>query len=178
MSNQAAVREQKKQVVGEIKSRIENGSLMLITEYRGMSMAQMTELRRLIQGDGGCMTVFKNTLSRFALKELSIEFPETMLEGPTALINTTGDVAKISKAVTKFAKDVEVFKIRGGILENKVIQESTIQELATLPSREELIAKVIGGIKSPLTSLVAVLSTPARGLVYALDAVKKQKENQ
>ncbi len=171
-----ATREKKVKVVGTIKEKVQNANLLLITDFRGMTVAEMTEMRSQIRDDGGRMTIYKNTMSRLALKELNIVFPEAMLQGPSALINTTGDISKISKVVVKFAKETDNFKIRGGILESNVIDTDTIQALASLPSREELIAKVIGGIKAPITSFVAALSGPCRGLVYTLEAIKKQKE--
>ena len=167
---------EKQKVVDKIKDNIDNSSLVVFTDYRGVDATGMTGLRKTLKSENATVAVLKNTLIRRALGELKYDYPKEVLIGPSAMVSTTDDAAKTAKILVKFSKEEEAFEIKGGILENVIIDVQTVSELAMLPSKDELIAKVVGTIKAPLNNLVMVLSGPARGIVLALNAIKEQKE--
>jgi large subunit ribosomal protein L10 len=175
MSNEQALKE-KKESVSQIKKKFEASNLSVVTEYSGLSVKQLTILRQQLKKENAELSVFKNTLVRFALDEIGVVYDRSLLEGPTAFITTTGDASKVSKLIVKYAKDNEKLVLKAAVLDNQMLNESGINDLAALPSRDELIAKVVGGIKSPLTGLVMALSGPLRGLVYTLQAIKDKKQ--
>jgi large subunit ribosomal protein L10 len=171
----STIRQQKEAVVEQIQEKISKNQLAIFTDYRGLNVANITELRRKLRECNSEMTIYKNTFSRMALNGLEIKYPEDVLIGPTAIITAGESVAETAKILVKFAKQHDVVKIKGGVLENKCITDNEIQEIAKLPSREELIAKTVGAIKAPITGLVMTLSGPLRGFVYALNSIKDKK---
>ena len=175
MANTINLKE-KKEKIEELQQRFEDASIVIFTHYRGLTVSELTGIRKDIRPEGGQLSVVKNTFSRRALKNLSVDADEALV-GPTAVITTSGDPSKLSKLISKAAKSSENFEITGGFFENKVVDKKTINNLANLPSREELIAKVVGGIKSPLTGLVGSLSSPIRGIIGVLNSIKNEKEN-
>lgn len=170
------IRQEKVDAVEEIKSRVSVAPLTLFFDYRGLTVAQVSQLRSEIRKAKGKMGVYKNTLSRIALKELGIETPESYVKGPTAIINSSQDDAtEVAKIVVKFVKDNEVVTLKGGVLEGLAVNETTVNSLASLPSREVLIAQTVGAIKAPLSNLVYALSSPINGLVNVLNSIKDKK---
>lgn len=175
MANAVSLKEKQAQV-DALQGQFKDASIVIFSHYSGLSVAELTELRNEIRPDGGVLKVVKNTLSRRALQNLSCDADSTLV-GPTAVITTTGDPSKLSKVISKAAKGSEVFEITGGYFEDQVIDTKMINSLANLPSRDELIAKVVGGIKAPLTGLVGSLSSPIRGIIGVLNSIKNNKEN-
>lgn len=170
------IKPEKKDALQKIKSKIEQGTISIFADYRGLTVGQVTKLRVAIRKKNGEMYVCKNTLARRALQELNIACPDALLSGPSALINTTADPVQMTKVLVDAAKDMEKLTIKGGIFQNESVDESKIKQLAKLPSREVLIAQVIGQIKAPLTALVMTISGPIRGLVYVLKAIEEKKQ--
>ena len=170
-----AVQLEKEKVVGTIKEKINDSTVVVFADFRGLSVGELTSLRKQVRKEGGSAVVYKNTLAKRALDELNIACPNAFLEGPSLFLNAQ-DPVKLTKILVKFAKDVESFSIKGGFLDKAVLNEKDLTALATLPSREELIAQVVGTVKAPLTKLVTSLSSPIRGLVYSLNAVKEKKQ--
>lgn len=170
------IRQEKVDAVEEIKSRVSVAPLTLFFDYRGLTVSQVSELRSEIRKANGKMGVYKNTLSRLALSSLGISTPESYVKGPTAIINSSADDAtEIAKIVVKFVKDNDVVTLKGGILEGQAVNESIVNSLASLPSREVLIAQTVGAIKAPLTNLVYALSSPISGMVNVLNSIKDKK---
>ena len=170
-----ANKELKQQIVADIKTKLEAANSVVLTDYRGLNVAQVTELRRQMREAGVEYKVLKNTMIRFAAQELGLEDLEPFLEGPTAVAFSTDHVAP-AKIIYDFAKSNKALEVKVGVLEGKVIQAAQVKALADLPSREELLAKVVGGMQAPLYGVASVLSGTLRSFVYALDAVRKQKE--
>ena len=164
--------EEKKKIVEEIKAEVEKSTLVIASDYRGISANGANELRSKLRESGASATVQKNTLVRLALKDLGISYPEEMLVGPTLLIQSGEDVASVSKALVGFIKENEKTQIKGGLLEKSYIDEAGVKALAELPSREELVAKTVYMIKSPLSGLVSSVSSPLRGLVAVLKQIE------
>lgn len=165
----------KEQIVAEIKENISNSDVAIMTQYVGMNVAQATELRKKLREAGAQFKVYKNTLARLALRELDLESAADMMEGPTSWAFCKDPVAP-AKILKDFAKDVQFVAMRGGILTGSVVSAAQLEALADLPSREQLIAQVVGTIAMPLRNTVGVLSALPRNLVNALDQIRKQKE--
>ena len=171
------VLELKKKEVEEIVEDINSSEIILFTDYRGLTVNQFSNLKKELRKEQARIKVSKNTLIRRALSSLSIEYPKEYVVGPSALVSTKGDLVNTVKVITKFSKESEVLVIKGGILEKSIIDEPKIQQIAKMPSKQELIGKVVGGIKSPITNLVICLSSPTRGLMNVLNAIANKKEN-
>ncbi len=156
---------QKKEEVTKLAEKIKNAKLVLLTDYRGINVTDDTQLRRDLRGANATCNVIKNNITRRALKEAGIEGLEENLVGPTAVIMSDEDYLEASKIIYKFGKDNEFYKIKGGVIEGKVMTAEEIITLAKLPSREALLSMLAGALLANI-SKVAV----------ALNEVKKQKE--
>ena len=169
------VKENKRELVKEIKNRLTSSEIALLTDYRGLNAHEMTDLRRKLREGGIDFKIFKNTLMRLAAKECQLDELEQFLTGPTAVAFGFDDPAVAAKLLASFADEHEALQIKGGILSGEVIPSSTIQTLAKLPSREELLAKLVGTINAPIYRLVNVMSSPMRRLVTALGIMTQDK---
>jgi large subunit ribosomal protein L10 len=176
MTPTSTVKPKKKEAVQNIVKNIQESSLLAIADFRGLSVQDINAIRAKLREQNAKMQVYKNTLTRIAFKECNIEYPKEMLIGPSVLINTTEDIINISKALVESTKAYEHFEIKGGVLEQKIINNDVIEELAKLPGREALIAKAVMLIKSPITNFVMTLSNPIRNLTYVLNSIKEKKQ--
>lgn len=169
---------QKKGRVVSLKDQMAQSKLAVVSDYRGLTVKEMTELRRRIQAAGGDYTVAKNTLVRRALAETEgAPQIDQMLKGPTAVIFGYEDPVGPIKALMDYLKETKKeLDIRGGILDGRTVTSKDLQQIATLPSREEMVAKLMGSMQSPAQGVVITLSGVARKLVFALEAIRKQKE--
>ncbi|MFA6988689.1 MAG: 50S ribosomal protein L10 [Candidatus Gastranaerophilaceae bacterium] len=172
-----ATKAQKNDKIAEIKETIANAKVAVVADYRGLTVAQITDLRRKLQEEKGNLTVVKNTLAKKALEGTNFESLSEFLQGPTAIAFGYGDEVSPARILSKFAKTNDKVKLRGGSLDGKPLDAKQVDELAKLPSKEELIAKMLGSINSPATGLVGCVQGVMRGLVIAMDGVRKQKEN-
>ena len=166
---------QKREVIDGIGGKMKAAKAMVFADYRGLTVEQDTELRSSLRKAGVEYKVVKNTLTRFAAKENGLEGLSNYLSGPTAMASSAGDPVAPAKIMSEYAKKFENLKIKVGVLEGKVIDPDGIKALADLPSREVLIAKVLGGFNAPLSGFVNVLNGNLRGLVVALNAIAEQK---
>lgn len=174
-----AVTQEKIQTVAEIKEKLSSTKGAVLTNYRGLTVAQDTKLRRKLREAGVEYRVFKNTMTRIAAKEAGIEGLDTYLEGPTAIAMSYTDPVAPAKVISDFVKEhkLQALEVKAGLVEGKVINADSVKALASLPPREVLIAKALGSMQAPISGLVNVLSGSLRNLVYALEAVRKQKES-
>jgi len=169
--------EEKQKVVEEIKAKFQNSTGVVLADYRGLTVTEVTDLRVQLRNAGVEYRVLKNTMVRRAANELGIEGLDKFLEGPTAVAFSADPVAP-AKILSEFSKKNKKFTIKAGVLEGKVIDSERIKDLANLPSREVLLAQVLAGIQAPLQGMVNVLQGPIRKLGYALEEVRKLKEAQ
>lgn len=172
----------KQAVVAQLKEQLESAKGVVLTSYKGLTVAQDTELRRELREAGVSYHVVKNTMLRIAAKEAGIEGIEEHLEGTTAFAFSTEDAVAPAKVICGFIKknkleDAEVLTVKVGMVEGKVIGVDEVKALATLPSREELIAKLLGSMNAPISNTVNVLQGVIRNAVYVLDAIRLQKES-
>ena len=172
----------KQAVVAQLKEQLESAKGVVLTSYKGLTVAQDTELRRDLREAGVSYHVVKNTMLRIAAKEAGIEGIEEHLEGTTAFAFSTEDAVAPAKVICGFIKknkleDAEVLTVKVGMVEGKVIGVDEVKALAALPSREELIAKLLGSMNAPISNTVNVLQGVIRNAVYVLDAIRSQKES-
>ena len=177
-----AVNAKKEAVVAEIKKHLTEAKGAVFTSYKGLTVAQDTELRRELRAAGVTYHVVKNTMTRIAAKEAGLEGIEEHLEGTTALAFSTEDAVAPAKVICDYIKknkleDAGILSVKVGLVEGKVIDAKEVKALASLPSREELIAKLLGSMNAPIANTVGVLSGVIRNAVYVLDAVRAQKES-
>ena len=168
----------KRETIDSLVGLLNKSNAVFITEYRGLTVKKISDCRKRIREAGGEMKVCKNTLMRIALTEAGITQAPEFDSGPNGYVLSYGDVASVAKAIRDFSKEKgnEALIVKGAILEGKILSKEQVFALADLPSREVLIAQVVGTIAAPLRGLVTVLSGPARGLVTCLSQIKDKKE--
>ena len=172
----------KQAVVAELKEQMTSAKGAVFTSYRGMTVAQDTELHRELRAAGVTYRVVKNTMTRIAAKEAGLEGIDEHLEGTTALAFSAEDAVAPAKVICDYIKknkleDAGILTVKVGLVEGKVIDASEVKALASLPSREELIAKLLGSMNAPISNTVNVLQGVIRNAVYVLDAIRVQKES-
>lgn len=170
---------QKKETVEQLKAALGSATVAVVADYRGLSVAEMTELRRELYKQDAQFTVAKNTLTRRAVDGTDLDVLKEYFKGPTALLLGRADqVLPVKTLKEYFKKNKKENEIRGGFLDGKVLTAAEVEQLATLPSFLELRAKLLGCIASPQSGLVNVLGSQQRALANVLDQYGKQKEAQ
>lgn len=165
----------KQQEVNELQEKIGRAKVLVVADYLGYSVKQITDLRKKLFANGSEFRVVKNTLIERAVKGCGYEALTGHLKGSTALLLGFGDAVMPLKVLVKFIKDNEKGAVRAGVVEKSIFSGQELGEIAKLPAKDVLIARAIGGLQAPLSGLVNVLQGPIRKLVYALDAIRKQK---
>lgn len=167
---------QKEERVATLTDQLSRSQIAIVSDYRGLNVQELTELRRSLQEVGAEITIAKNTLIKRALDKADLPQAESILQGPTALVMGFDDPVAPAKALLKYLKDNKKENpVRGGVFEGKEIAEADIQALAKLPGREELLAKMMGSMQSPAQGVVVTLNGVARNLVGVLAAIQKTK---
>lgn len=169
-------RAEKVAVVDEITAKLQAATAVFVTEYRGMSVGQLADLRRQLRKAGGEYKVYKNTLTRFAAKNAGLEGLDSVLVGPTGVTFASGDVAGVAKALRDAAKANPLLVLKGGAMGGKVLTAKDIDALAELPSREVLLAMLAGAFQAPLVKTAGLLQALPRNFAYGLKALIDQKE--
>ena len=169
-------REDKAAAISELTEQIGKASNAFLIDFKGITVPQVTELRKQVRQTNSGYVVVKNTLALIALKDSPIINMKEQFTGPTAIAFNATDAVVLAKALTKFAKDVPAVSFKGALLNGQVVPASEIQNIANLPSREELVAKLLYLLLSPIRGLVTVLQANIRNLAVVLDQVAKQKE--
>lgn len=159
--------EKKKEIVAEIAEKLRESQTTVLVDYRGLNVAQITELRKQLREAGVEFKVYKNTLLRRAVEQVEMTELNDQLVGPTAIAFSKDDAIAPAKIIYNFAKENEALEIKAGVLEGSVVNADEIKALATLPSREGL-----------LSMLLSVLQAPIRNFALAVKAVADQKEEQ
>lgn len=168
---------QKKEVVKELSEKIKSAKSIVFADYRGLTVEQDTELRNALRKAGVDYKVVKNTLTKLAANENGITELDSHFNGPTAMALSTEDAIAPAKVLAEFAKKYEKLELKVGVIEGTVFDVKGLEAIAALPPKEELLAKALGSLKSPITGLVNVLNGNIRGLVVALNAIAEQKAN-
>lgn len=168
-------REQKAQEISELTEQIGRASNAFLIDFKGITVPQVTELRKQVRETNSGYIVVKNTLALLALKDSPIVAMREQFAGPTAIAFNATDAVILAKALTKFAKDVPAMRFKGAMLNGQVVPAEQIQAIASLPSRQELVAKLLFLLQSPIRGLVTVLQGNIRNLTVVLDQIGKQK---
>ncbi len=168
-------RADKIEAVQEIAADLKATNVYYFVDYRGLTFAEATELRARLAKADASLKVVKNTLAKIAAADAGVEGLTELLQGPTAIAYCHGDPVRVAKVLQDFIREKKKAAIRGGKLERSLLGSSEVERLATLPSREQLIAQVVGLIASPLTGLVNVLNGPIRNLVVVLGQVQEKQ---
>jgi len=166
---------EKENLVVQIKDRLNGAGAVLLADYRGLTVKEMQELRNHMRAAGSELKVYKNSLTEIAIRELALPSLDAYLAGPTAIIFTGEDPVAPAKALTAFAKTHKALELKGGLVENQVVDADGLKVIATLPSREELIAKLLGTMLNPLTGFARVLNGPVEAFARTVQAVADQK---
>ena len=160
----------------QIKTDLDGCGAMWIVDYRGLTVKQIQELRRAIRGADASMKVYKNTIMHIALKDADLPTLDDILAGPSAFVFAGSDVAASAKVIRDFAKDNEVLEIKGGLMDGEAVTPAEVQAIASLPSREELMAKIAGAISGVARGLATTINGVPRGLAQVTKAVADQKD--
>ena len=174
-----AVLESKKSVVTEISDKFKNSSSTVVAEYRGLSVAEVTELRRALRAEGVDMKVYKNTLAAKAAEDAGYADLKNVLTGPNAIAFGKDETAA-SRVMAQFAKKHKALVLKGGIVEGKVVDTNTINELSALPNREGMLSMLLSVLQAPVSSFAravnAVAENKTEGTTEAAPVAEETKE--
>ncbi len=170
----AISKEKKEQVVSELTEMLARSKATVIADYRGLTAAQMGELRNKLRPLDSRFLVAKNTLILRSLEEASLPKPEDLLQGPTALGICFENIREPLKAIMEFAKETEFLAIKGGLMGERIISPAEVKTLSEMPGVDVLRAQTLAGLQSPMSGLVGLLDSVLSGLLYALDARAEQ----
>lgn len=166
---------EKTTLVEELAGRFSRATMALVSEYRGLSAAESTDLRRRVRAVDGELRVAKNTLVRRAIKATPYAALEEKLGGPVVIIFCYGDPVTVAKTVATLRELGDKFKLRGGVLGGKPLSGEELQALATLPPREVVMAQLLGLLQAPATRLARLLNEPGSAVARLMDAIGKQR---
>lgn len=166
---------EKSEAVNAIHERLKSAKMAIVTEYRGLTVAQMTKLRGEVRQVSGEYQVIKNTLVRRALKDTVYGDLEKLLEGPNGWVFAYDDPVLLSKTLLKFAEDNDKLTIKGGVFEGRFMDPAGVKVLSQMPSKPELQAKLLATINAPATQLLRTIQEPGAQMVRLLESLRKTK---
>ena len=169
-------RNDKTQAISEFTEGIGQATNAFLIDFKGITVPQVTELRKQVRETGSDYVVVKNTLALIAVKDSPLVALRDQFSGMTAVAYNRTDAVALAKALTKFAKDVPTVQFKGALLNGQIVPAAEIQNIANLPSREELVSKLLFLMQSPIRGLVTVLQANIRNLAVVIDQIAKQKE--
>ncbi len=173
----ALTRAQKEEVVKDLHEKFERCQSVILTKFSKMTVAQSSELRKKLRDSGGEFKVSKNTLFKIAAKDTPVEVMNEQFVGQNAVVIAYEDPVAVAKVLVEFAKENEVITIEGGVLNGKLMDAKGVESLSKLPTKEVLIAQLLSVMLGPHRGLVQVLAGVPRKFLYALNAIKDQKES-
>ncbi len=172
-------KEKKGQIIDSLEEAFSKSTVGILTDYRGLATPELTALRRKLQESGAEYRVVKNTLARFAAERTGKEALDGSLEGPIGIAFGYGEITEPAKAIASYIRESKVnLGIKGGFLGDRLLTPQEVTTLSTLPSREVLLARVLGQMNSPITALASCLVSPIRGIIGVLQARIKQMEGE
>jgi large subunit ribosomal protein L10 len=164
-------RESKVAVVTEVRDRLGSAGAAILTEYRGLAVKDLADLRRSLREAGGEYKVYKNTLVRFAVRDLGLTDVEPMLEGPTAIAFVDADAVTVARALRDFARAHPALVVKGGLLGGSILSAGDAVALADVPPRPVLLSQLAGGLAAPLSRFAGLLQALPGGFAYGLKAL-------
>jgi large subunit ribosomal protein L10 len=168
-------RAEKVAVVTEVRDRLTQADAAVLTEYRGLDVKAMAELRRALRAAGGDYKIYKNTLVRLGARDAGIDVLDTLLTGPTAIAFVDGDAAAVAKALRDYAKTNPNLVVKGGLLGQRLLSPGDVAALADLPSREAVLAQIAGALQAPIAQFASLLAALPRNFAYGLKALIDQQ---
>jgi large subunit ribosomal protein L10 len=175
MATQNAARAHKVEVVDEVKSRMSAATASIVSEYRGLTVAELAQLRQALATVGGDYKIFKNTLVRRAVDGGDYQPLSEYLSGPSALTFVQGDISAVAKALRDFSRTNPHLVIKGGLADGSLLSSSDLAALADLPPREVLLARLAGALAAPMQQMAGLLQALPRNLAYGIQALIDQK---
>ena len=175
MATQNAQRTKKVEVVEEVKARLSAATASIVSEYRGLTVAELAALRHALAAVGGDYKIFKNTLVRRAIDGGEYQPLEEYLSGPSALTFVQGDISAVAKALRDFSRANPHLVIKGGLADGSLLSSSDLAALADLPPREVLLARLAGAIAAPMTQMAGLLKALPQNMAYGISALIEQK---
>jgi large subunit ribosomal protein L10 len=173
----AISKEKKKQILAGYIDNMSKSQALILTDYRGLSVADITELRQKLREDKGKLQVVKNTLFKLALEETGTSIPPEQLQGTIAVGYCLEEVPPVAKILMDFAKQSNILEVRGALLGESFLDANGVKNLADLPPREVLMAQLVGAFQGPASSLASTLIAPLRELTQVLQARAEQGED-
>src|SRR3954447_2887492 len=167
---------EKAETIGELSDQLTKAALVIVTDYRGLKVADLQTLRGNLRPTGVELRIAKTTLTRLAAEKAGVSGLDSLLEGPSALVFAYTDPVQSAKAISDFVRSSRILAIKGGVMGERAVSAADVEAIATLPSREELLAKLLGMLVSPMSRVVGVFSGPSRSMVYVLNARAGQAE--
>lgn len=171
-------KEQKKEAVSSLKNLFSQAGTAVLVDYRGLDCEQMGKLRRELKNSSAEIKVAKNTLLKLASKGTVYEKLDEFFQGPTAVTFIKDDPVESAKVLVKYAKEFKALEIKGGMLQDKLLDYNSLDSLSKLPSREVLLSQLLSVLTGPMRGLACALAGVPRGLVTVLSALKEEKEKQ
>ncbi|PYQ30956.1 MAG: 50S ribosomal protein L10 [Acidobacteria bacterium] len=169
-------RQEKAEAISEFTEGIGSATNAFVLDFKGITVPQVTELRKQVRESGSEYVVIKNTLALIAVKDTPLTKLSGHFSGMTAVAYNTTDAVALAKVLTRFAKDVPAVQFKGAMLGGQVVAATEVQNIANLPSREELVSKLLYLLQSPIRGLATVLAANIRNLAVVIDQIAKQKE--
>jgi len=169
-------RTQKEASVEKLRGDLEPGGHLILAEYRGLTVEELSELRKKVRAVSGTVRVMKNTLVRHAVNGTDKDVLNDLLTGPNALVFTKDDPVPLVKVVADASKEYDAVNVKGGVVEGRAVSPEEIFRIAALPSREQLLGKMLGSVSAPLQGFMNVCQGVTRNLVYVLEGIRKAKE--
>ena len=176
MATQNAQLAHKVEVVDEVKTRLRSSTASIVSEYRGLTVAELAALRDALEAVGGDYKIFKNTLVRRAVDGNDYQPLSEYLSGPTALTFVQGDISAVAKALRDFSRANPLLVIKGGLADGSLLGPSDLAALADLPSREVLLARFAGALAAPMQQMAGLLKALPQNLAYGISALIEQRE--
>jgi len=171
-------RQKKAEMLRNLKEKLQKSEAVFVTTFRGLKVAEVNEIRRLVREKGGEYRVFKNTLIRIGAENTPYQPVNDYVEGPTALVFAYKDPVEIAKVLKDFVKNHPALELRGLVFKGKGYDAKMIDELVKLPPKEVLLAQLMGTIQAPLANFVGLLSAIIRNFLYVLKAIEEKKAKE
>lgn len=165
---------QKAKTIDALGEQLSRAKLIIVTDYRGLKVSDLQTFRGNLRPSGGEFHVAKNTLTKIAAGNVGVSGLDEFLEGPTGLVFAYEDAVQTAKAVSDFVRVSRILSVKGGVMGDRPVSAADVDAIATLPSREELQAKLLGMLVSPMSRTLGVLTGPSRSMVYVLNARAEQ----
>lgn len=170
-------KEEKGQLITDLRDKFSKAKAVVFTDYKGMTVAELTELRGLLRKSSLDYSVVKNTLAKLASRDTDFSVATEVFKGPVGIAIGYDDPVLVVKKVIEFAKKNEKLQIKGAVVEGKLCQQKEVREIAELPSREVLLSMLAGVLQAPSSKMARALSATITKLAYALEAAKNKKNN-